>query len=98
LLARAADPRPAELLPLRLQQPSEGLIAKRRGGATLISYLTPALGEAGLYKGLGELKALLERWRTAPPEAAEERTQLEDLIRAKAKRSTCSPPMTKPPT
>jgi magnesium chelatase subunit H len=64
--------------------PSEGLIAKRRGGATLISYLTPALGEAGLYKGLGELKALLERWRTAPPEAAEERTQLEDLIRAKA--------------
>ena len=45
--------------------PSEGLLAKRRSGATLIGYVTPALEEAGLYKGLAELKALVERWRTA---------------------------------
>jgi len=64
--------------------PSEGLLAKRRGGATLVSYLTPPLAEAGLYKGLGELKALLQRWRIAPPEAEGDRADLEILIRAKA--------------
>jgi magnesium chelatase subunit H len=48
--------------------PSEGLIAKRRSGATLISYLTPTLAEAGLYRGLTDLKALLERWRGSPVE------------------------------
>jgi len=62
--------------------PSEGLLAKRRSGATLISYLTPPLGQAGLYKGLAELKALLERWRASDVE--EERADLEPLIRAKA--------------
>ncbi|MFN8731909.1 MAG: cobaltochelatase subunit CobN, partial [Hyphomonadaceae bacterium] len=31
--------------------PSEGALAKRRGGATLISYLTPPIVQAGLYKG-----------------------------------------------
>ena len=29
--------------------PSEGTIAKRRSGATLVSYLTPPLAQAGLY-------------------------------------------------
>ena len=37
--------------------PSEGAIAKRRGGATLISYLSPTVEEAGLYSGLVDLKA-----------------------------------------
>ena len=49
--------------------PSEGLLAKRRSGATLISYLTPTLAEAGLYKELSALKTLLERWRGSPDEA-----------------------------
>jgi magnesium chelatase subunit H len=44
--------------------PSEGAIAKRRSGATLISYLTPPITQAGLYKGLNELKSSLERWRS----------------------------------
>jgi len=44
--------------------PSEGAIAKRRSGATLISYLTPPIAQAGLYKGLNELKSSLERWRS----------------------------------
>jgi magnesium chelatase subunit H len=64
--------------------PSEGLIAKRRGGATLVSYMTPPLAQAGLYKGFTELKALLERWRTSAPEAAEEAAALEEMIRTKA--------------
>ncbi|WP_233167925.1 magnesium chelatase subunit H [Xylophilus sp. ASV27] len=43
--------------------PSEGTIAKRRAAATLISYLTPPVATAGLYKGLVELKKMLERYR-----------------------------------
>ena len=62
--------------------PSEGLIAKRRSGATLVSYLTPPLAEAGLYKGLNDLKALLERWRSSPSE--DERAALDPMIRAAA--------------
>ena len=58
--------------------PSEGLIAKRRSGATLISYLTPPLARSGLYQGLGDLKALLERWRSSPSE--DERAALEPMI------------------
>ena len=63
--------------------PSEGLLAKRRSGATLVSYLTPPLANAGLYKGLAECKALVERWRSATPDAAE-RSDLEKLVAAKA--------------
>ncbi len=51
--------------------PSEGAIAKRRSGATLISYLTPPVSEAGLYKGLVDLKASIERWRGMDPDARE---------------------------
>ncbi|WP_296717269.1 magnesium chelatase subunit H [Erythrobacter sp.] len=62
--------------------PSEGMLAKRRSGATLISYLTPPLAHAGLYKGLTELKATVERWRTTIDDAdhAEERADLAQLI------------------
>ena len=51
--------------------PSEGAIAKRRSGATLISYLTPPIAQAGLYKGLNDLKSSIERWRTMEPDAAD---------------------------
>jgi magnesium chelatase subunit H len=43
--------------------PSEGTIAKRRSAATLVSYLTPPVTNAGLYKGLSELKSSLDRLR-----------------------------------
>ncbi len=56
--------------------PSEGTIAKRRSAATLVSYLTPPVATAGLYRGLLDLKSSLERWRGAPPEASEERARL----------------------
>ncbi len=46
--------------------PSEGTIAKRRSAATLLSYLTPAVCEAGLYKGLADLRQSLDRWRAEP--------------------------------
>ncbi len=64
--------------------PSEGLIAKRRAAATLISYLTPPLAQAGLYRGLLDLKASIERWRTLPPEDTRERAELVPLIQAQA--------------
>jgi magnesium chelatase subunit H len=65
--------------------PSEGTIAKRRTGAALISYLTPAIANAGLYRGLIDLKASLDRWRALEPDAdAGQRLALEALIQAQA--------------
>ena len=64
--------------------PSEGAIAKRRAAATLISYLTPPIAHAGLYRGLIDLKATLERWRLLPPDSAHERGDLASLIQAQA--------------
>jgi len=64
--------------------PSEGTIAKRRAAATLISYLTPPTAQAGLYKGLVDLKAAIERFRSLEPEAARERDELAPMIQAQA--------------
>ena len=64
--------------------PSEGTIAKRRAAATLISYLTPPVAEAGLYKGLVDLKEALERFRSLEPEAQRERCELGVMIQAQA--------------
>ena len=63
--------------------PSEGSIAKRRSGATLISYLTPPLAQAGLYRGLVDLKGSISRWRALDPGAAE-RGDLALLVQAQA--------------
>lgn len=64
--------------------PSEGTIAKRRAAATLISYLTPPVAQAGLYKGLVDLKASLERYLALEPEALDERDALAPMIQAQA--------------
>jgi magnesium chelatase subunit H len=65
--------------------PSEGTLAKRRTGATLISYLTPPVASAGLYRGLMELKASLDRWRTLDPSVdAEHFVTLAGMIQAQA--------------
>ncbi|WP_206026950.1 magnesium chelatase subunit H [Jiella endophytica] len=64
--------------------PSEGTIAKRRAAATLVSYLTPPVAHAGLYRGLADLKATIERWRASAPEMAVERRNLEATIAAQA--------------
>jgi magnesium chelatase subunit H len=63
--------------------PSEGALAKRRAAATLVSYLTPPVTRAGLYRGLAELKTSIERWRALAPEAPE-RDDLAALIQAQA--------------
>ncbi|CAO4155187.1 magnesium chelatase subunit H [Methylorubrum thiocyanatum] len=62
--------------------PSEGTLAKRRSAATLVSYLTPSVAAAGLYRGLSDLKVSVERWRGLEPEAAAERTALAAIIQA----------------
>jgi magnesium chelatase subunit H len=59
--------------------PSEGVLAKRRSGAVLVSYLTPALTNSGVYKGLADLKASVERWRQAEP-GSDELADLAELI------------------
>ncbi|WP_316166581.1 MULTISPECIES: magnesium chelatase subunit H [unclassified Bradyrhizobium] len=65
--------------------PSEGALAKRRGGATLISYLTPSITSAGLYKGLADLKSSLDAWRNLSPDATEQvRGDSAALIQAQA--------------
>ena len=63
--------------------PSEGAIAKRRSCATLISYLTPPVGQAGLYKGLIDLKSSIDRWRTGDANSAG-RHDLAEIIQSQA--------------
>ncbi len=65
--------------------PSEGTIAKRRSAAVLISYLTPPVTDAGLYRDLVDLKSSLDRWRGLEPGASvDEREQLAELIHSLA--------------
>ncbi len=61
-----------------VNNPSEGTIAKRRSYAELISYLTPPIESAGLYKGLATLRDLIEGYRRATDEA--EKDELYELI------------------
>jgi magnesium chelatase subunit H len=63
--------------------PSEGTLAKRRSAATLVSYLTPPVTQAGLYRGLLDLKSAIDRWRQLDPAAsAAERQALALLIQS----------------
>ncbi len=64
--------------------PSEGVLAKRRSAATLVSYLTPPVANAGLYRGLVDLKASLDRWRSVDPSATSERGELARLVQTQA--------------
>jgi magnesium chelatase subunit H len=64
--------------------PSEGAIAKRRIGATLVSYLTPPVANAGLYRGLIDLKSSLETWRTTSETNLQSRESLAELIQSQA--------------
>jgi magnesium chelatase subunit H len=66
-----------------VNNPSEGSIAKRRSYAELISYLTPPIESAGLYKELASLKELLTAYRQAT--AGHEREQLYRTIEETAR-------------
>jgi magnesium chelatase subunit H len=61
-----------------VNNPSEGTIAKRRSYAELISYLTPPIENAGLYKGLASLKDSIMAYRQATDE--DERQELFSVI------------------
>jgi len=61
-----------------VNNPSEGSIAKRRSYAELISYLTPPIENAGLYKELATLKDLVMAYRQSPSEP--ERARLYESI------------------
>ena len=64
-----------------VNNPSEGSIARRRGAATLVSYMVPPLQQAGLYKGLRRLKDSLDAYhkRPSPELLVDIRTQAEKL-------------------
>lgn len=64
--------------------PSEGAVAKRRAAATLISYLTPPVAHAGLYKGLEALKGSIESWRKLDAQATDKQSDIVATIRAQA--------------
>src|SRR4029079_348463 len=56
-----------------VNNPSEGTIAKRRSYAELVSYLTPPIENAGLYKEFVSMKELLTAYRRAEGEAERHR-------------------------
>ncbi|MEM6584092.1 MAG: magnesium chelatase subunit H, partial [Pseudomonadota bacterium] len=62
--------------------PSEALLAKRRSAATMITYLTPPVTEAQLYRGLSELKESIDRWRKREDMDAQAEQDLVSLIRS----------------
>lgn len=67
-----------------VNNPAEGTIAKRRSYAELISYLTPPIESAGLYKELASLKELILAYRQSNSET--QREQLFEAIREQAER------------
>jgi magnesium chelatase subunit H len=66
-----------------VNNPSEGSIAKRRSYAELISYLTPPIENAGLYKDLAGLKELVMAYRQSNDDGERERLfeSIEELSR-----------------
>jgi magnesium chelatase subunit H len=65
-----------------VNNPSEGTIARRRSYAELVSYLTPPIENAGLYKEFVSIKELLTAYRRA--EDGTERHRLFEAIEEKA--------------
>ncbi|MGH9900415.1 MAG: cobaltochelatase subunit CobN, partial [Pyrinomonadaceae bacterium] len=55
-----------------VNNPSEGTIAKRRSYGELVSYLTPPVEDAGVYRELAALKELLTAYRQTPDERERE--------------------------
>jgi magnesium chelatase subunit H len=65
-----------------VNNPSEGSIARRRSYAGLVSYLTPPVEDAGLYRELASLKEMLLAYRQSAD--ARERERLYAAIEEKA--------------
>jgi magnesium chelatase subunit H len=65
-----------------VNNPSEGSIARRRSYAGLVSYLTPPVEDAGVYRELASLKEVMLAYRQSSDER--EREQLYAVIEEKA--------------
>ena len=61
--------------------PSEAALAKRRSAATTISYLTPTVTRADLYKGLADLRALIDQYRTIANDFTARHQQADGSVR-----------------
>jgi magnesium chelatase subunit H len=66
-----------------VNNPSEGSIARRRSYAGLVSYLTPPVEDAGLYRDLASLKEVLLAYRQSAD--GRERERLYAVIEEKAR-------------
>ena len=73
-----------------VNNPSEGSIAKRRSYAELISYLTPPIENAGLYRDLASLKDLVMSYRQSTNET--ERIRLYESIQDLSHETHLNPP------
>ena len=71
--------------------PSEGLIAKRRAASTLVSYLTPPVTHSDLYRHLLDLRSALDHWRQRPAdlESAAEGAMVDAAISLAARCELC---------
>jgi hypothetical protein len=74
-----------------INNPSEGTIAKRRSDATLVSYVTPPLDNAGLYGMLADLGEEIRQARTAAAAGADITPRL-DAVAALAEQARSRPP------
>lgn len=63
---------------------SEGMTAKRRSNAVLISYAPPVFRDSGLYGGYAELDSLLTEYREAERQAPERASALLERLRQAA--------------
>ncbi|KAK9800208.1 hypothetical protein WJX73_009512, partial [Symbiochloris irregularis] len=72
--------------------PSESIIAKRRGYATIVSHNVPPYGRAGLYKQLAEVKSLVAEFREDPEHNAALRGPIVENLRAAGLQKDCPLP------
>ena len=69
--------------------PSESVVAKRRGYGTIVSHNVPPYGRSGLYKELLSLRDLLNEYREDRAEGAALREPIEELVKATGLYSEC---------
>ena len=67
--------------------PSESILAKRRGYGTLVSYNVPPYGRAGLYLELANLKDLVTEYRSGEVASLASRSDLRETIMASVERT-----------
>jgi magnesium chelatase subunit H len=73
--------------------PSESIVAKRRGYGVLVSYNVPPYGRAGLYKELSSLSALLSDWREDPASSGALLEPIASLAISCGLTADCPPPV-----